>query len=156
MTIILSSLSTRVKRFVLSLAALALVSAAHAVPGTISQDATGITLTTPTGLTRVEIWGDRIARVQHTPTLTLPSISSLAVVASATGNWQFQNNGTYVLLTTPSLIVRVETATGQVRFYDTGSTQILAESASGTTLTAGLAVIHAVTREPARTPSGSR
>ena len=136
MTIILSSLSTRVKRFVLSLAALALVSAAHAVPGTITQDAHGVTLETTSGLTRVEIWGDRIARVQHTPTLTLPSISSLAVVASATGNWQFQNNGTYVLLTTPSLIVRVETATGQVRFYDTGSTQILAESASGTTLTA--------------------
>lgn len=107
-----------------------------AAPGDITQDAHGVTVETASGLTRVEIWGDRIARIQHTPTTTLPTIASLAVTASAAGSWQFQNNGSYFLLTTPSLIVRVETATGQVRFYDPGSTLVLAESASGTTLTA--------------------
>jgi len=105
-------------------------------PGSFVQDAQGVTLETASGLTRVEIWGDRIARVLHTPTRTLPSISSLAVTASPEGAWQFQDNGTHLLLTTPSLTVRMETTTGQVRFYDAGSTQILAESVSGTTLTA--------------------
>ena len=126
----------RLLRPVYLIAGVLLGATLFAAPGDITQDAHGVTLETASGLTRVEIWGDRIARVQHTPTLTLPSISSLAVIASATGTWQFQNNGTYFLLTTPSLTVRMETATGQVRFYDASSTQILAESVSGTTLTA--------------------
>ena len=105
------------------------------VPGTISQDATGITLTTSTGLTRVEIWGERIARVRHTPAFSLPSTSSLAVNASpASVAWQFQNNGDHLLLTTSRLVARVDTPSGRVRFFDPLSTPILAESASGTAL----------------------
>ena len=105
------------------------------VPGTLDQDATGITLTTPTGLTRVEIWGERVARIRHTPTFTLPSTSSLAVNTSpGPVAWQLHNNGDHLLLTTSQLAVRVETPGGRVSFLDSSSAPVLAESASGTSL----------------------
>jgi alpha-D-xyloside xylohydrolase len=109
----------------------------QAAPGDISQDAHGVTLETASGLTRVEIWGDRTARVIHTPTTTMPTLSSLAVTGSpANTGWQFQNTGGFLLLSTPSFTARVEIATGRVTFLDAGSTTVLTESASGTTLTA--------------------
>lgn len=112
-------------------------SRAQAAPGAVTTDATGVTLETTTGLTRVEIWGDRIARVLHTPATTLPNIASLAVIGNAaTVSWQFQNNGSHLLLTAPDFTVRVESPSGQVSFLDAGSATILAETATGTTLTA--------------------
>ena len=109
------------------------------VPGTISQDATGITLTTTSGLTRVEIWGDRIARVRHTPTSGLSSASSLAVNASpAPVAWQFQNNGDHLLLTTSHLTARVDTPSGRVRFFDSLGSPVFAESVSGTSLSTSI------------------
>src|SRR5581483_9447722 len=87
-------------------------------------------------LTRVEIWGDRIARVIHTPTATMPALSSLAVTgSSANASWQFQNSGGYLRLNTSSFTARIEIASGRVTFLDTGSATVLSESASGTTLT---------------------
>jgi alpha-D-xyloside xylohydrolase len=119
------------------LAGLLLGSSARAATGDITRDASGVTLETASGLTRVEIWGDRIARVMHTPTTTLPVISSLAVTGTpAAVTWQFQNNGTYLLLSSSSMTVRMETASGQVRFLDSAAATLLAESTSGTTLTA--------------------
>jgi alpha-D-xyloside xylohydrolase len=105
--------------------------------GDISQDAHGVTLETASGLTRVEIWGDRTARVIHTPTTTMPTLSSLAVTGSpANTGWQFQNSGGFLLLSTPSFTARVEIATGRVTFLDAGSAAVLAESASGTSFQA--------------------
>jgi alpha-D-xyloside xylohydrolase len=110
---------------------------AEAAVGDISQDARGVTLETSSGLTRVEIWGDRTARVLHTPTTTMPTLSSLAVTGTpANTSWQFQNSGGFLRLSTPNFTARVEIATGRVTFLDTGSATVLGESASGTTLTA--------------------
>ena len=110
---------------------------AEAAVGDISQDARGVTLETSSGLTRVEIWGDRTARVLHTPTTTMPPLSSLAVTGTpANTSWQFQNSGGFLRLSTPNFTARVEIATGRVTFLDSGSATVLGESASGTTLTA--------------------
>lgn len=123
-------------RFTGILLAAALMLAADASAQTITTDATGVTINNGTNLTRVEIWGNRIARVLHTPTTNLPSISSLAVNGSpASVSWQFQNNGNHVLLTTPNFTARVETSSGQVSFLDPDSAQVLSESSGGTTLT---------------------
>ncbi len=67
----------------------------------------------------------------------MPTLSSLAVTGSpANTGWQFQNSDGFLLLSTPSFTARVEIATGRVTFLDAGSATVLAESASGTTLTA--------------------
>ena len=55
-------------RFTGLLLAAALTLAVNASAQTITTDATGVTIDNGTKLTRVEIWGDRIARVLHTPT----------------------------------------------------------------------------------------
>lgn len=124
-------------RFTGHLLAAALTLAVNASAQTVTTDATGVTINNGTNLTRVEIWGDRIARVLHTPTTTLPSISNLTVNGSpAAVTWQFQNNGDHVLLTAPNFKARVETASGRVSFLDPASAQILSESTNGTTLTA--------------------
>ncbi|MEO6475629.1 TIM-barrel domain-containing protein [Luteolibacter sp.] len=113
------------------------VAACRVSAQTISTDATGVTVNTGSGLTRVEIWGDSIARVLHAPTASMPAISSLAVNGSpASVAWQFQNNGTNVLLIAPNFTARVETSSGQVSFLDSASAQVLSESTGGTTLTA--------------------
>lgn len=123
-------------RFTRHLSALTLMLAVSASAQTVTNDATGVTIDTGAGLTRVEIWGDRIARVLHTPTSTLPATPSLTVTGSpANVTWQFQNNGDHVLLTTPQLSARVETASGKVSFLDPGTATILSESTAGTTLT---------------------
>jgi|GEM_PF-205249 len=109
----------------------------RAAPGDVTKDATGVTLETASGLTRVEIWGDRVARVIHTPTTTMPTLSSFSVNATpASTSWQFQNSGGYLLLSTASITARVEIATGRVNFLDNSSSTILSESASGTSLQA--------------------
>jgi alpha-D-xyloside xylohydrolase len=106
-----------------------------AAPGAVSTDSKGVTLETSSGLTRVEIWGDRMARVLHTPTATLPNIASLAVTGSAgNASWQFENDGSYFLLKTSAITVRVESPSGQVSFSDPNGV-VLSETASGTALT---------------------
>src|SRR5581483_6350682 len=112
------------------------VTSAWGATGDITQDAHGVTLETASGLTRVEIWGDKIARVLHTPTTTLPTINSFAVTGSAANvSWQFQNSGGYLQLSTSSITARIEIATGRVNFLDANSANVLSESASGTVLT---------------------
>jgi alpha-D-xyloside xylohydrolase len=109
----------------------------QAAPGDVTKDATGVTLETASGLTRVEIWGDHVARVIHTPTTTMPTLSSFSVNATpASTSWQFQNSGGYLLLSTASITARVEIATGRVTFLDANSATVLAESVSGTSLQA--------------------
>ncbi|MEO7099488.1 MAG: TIM-barrel domain-containing protein [Luteolibacter sp.] len=111
----------------------AIISAVHAAP---VVDATGVTVQTGAGLTRVEVWGNRTARVLHTPTASLPATSSLTVNGTpAAVTWQYQDNGTYILLTAPNFTARVETASGQVSFLDSGNVTVLSESSGGTTLT---------------------
>lgn len=123
-------------RFAVHLFAAALMLAVHASAQTVSNDASGVTIDTGSGLTRVEIWGDRIARVLHTPTTVLPTTPSRAVTASpGSVAWQFQNNGDHVLLTAPNFTARVETASGKVSFLDPASATVLSESTGGTTLT---------------------
>jgi alpha-D-xyloside xylohydrolase len=101
----------------------------------LHEDKTGITLDTPGGLTRVEFWNERTIRVLHTPTQELPKNASLAVVAKPQKvKWQCQDNADNVLLTTATLQVRVDKATGRVRFMDDKGTAILTEAVNGTTL----------------------
>jgi alpha-D-xyloside xylohydrolase len=101
------------------------------------SDATGVTVQTAGGLTRVEIWGDRTARVIHAPNSTMPTLSSLAVNSSPVATvWQVQDNGANIVLTTPGFSVNVDTASGKVTFLDPSSAIVLAESNGGTTFQA--------------------
>jgi len=100
---------------------------------TLHKDKIGITLDTPGGLTRLELWNEQTIRVLHTPTRDLPKNSSLAIVARPKKvEWQCQDNKDYVLLTTAKLGARVDKATGRVCFMDAKGTTILAEAANGT------------------------
>jgi endoglucanase len=109
---------------------------ASGTPGYFTQDAQGLTLqTTSGGVTRVEVWGDRIARVLHAPTAAIPAISSLAVSGSpAATSWQVQDNGSYLLMTTPALRIRIDSPGGRVWFSKPDGTAILSESSAGTAL----------------------
>ena len=81
-------------RFTRHLLALTLMLAANTPAQIVTNDATGVTIQTGTGLTRVEVWGNRTARILHTPTSTLPVTPSLTVTGSPENvTWQFQNNG---------------------------------------------------------------
>src|SRR5258708_396474 len=77
---------------------------------TVRQDARGVTLKTGTGVTRVEIWSDRIVRVMHFEAQA-PLETSLAVIGKPEQvQWKFTDEGDHFLLDTAALRVRVDKA----------------------------------------------
>src|SRR5947209_2943821 len=121
------------KKFVRSCLRVALLTASSsAFAGQMTRDATGITIETQTGLTRVEIWNDRVVRVLHSPEKKLPPISSLAVVAKpAHVEWKLKDERDDAMLETPALRVRVDKASGSVEFLDSEGSRLLDESTGG-------------------------
>ena len=109
---------------------------ASAAPGGVERDAGGVTLTTAAGVTRVEIWGDRIVRVTHRPPAAEAPRASLAVIARPDpGPWEFAEQGDEILLTTARLRVAIDETTAAVRFLGPDARPILGEIPGGTALT---------------------
>ncbi len=101
----------------------------------MSKDKTGFTIVTDGGLTRLEIWNENTIRVLHTPRRELPKQSSLAVITEPKKvKWHVRDNDDYLLLTTSKLRVRVDKATGRVRFIDGRGVTILSEAADDTSI----------------------
>jgi alpha-D-xyloside xylohydrolase len=98
----------------------------------VRRDARSITLETPLGVTRLEVWGERTVRVLHSPSHKLPKAASLAVIAKpGRVAWQFKSDKEHTLLVTPKLQVRVDKANGTVHFADGRGEPILNEALNG-------------------------
>jgi alpha-D-xyloside xylohydrolase len=125
------------KKTLLHLAlASAMATITHAASADIQKDTHGITLTTGSFITRVEVWNEGIIRVTHRLPASTPEPASLSVIAKPAGvPWKFSEEGNEVVLSTPKLRIRVDKGSGVVRFLDEKGAPILSESENGTSLT---------------------
>jgi alpha-D-xyloside xylohydrolase len=115
--------------------AVAATSVSEPLSAEIEQDDHGVTLSNSASLTRVEVWSDRSIRVTHRPPTSAPPSASLSVIGTPEKvDWKLADGETHILLTTPKLQVRVEKATGSVRFLDENGVIILSEAPNGTSL----------------------
>ncbi len=127
---------------IFALLVLGSTSAAAAQPA-VTRDALGVTVTTDSGATRVEFWGERIIRVTHQPAMgdakgpaSSAAAASLAVVAKPAGvEWKFAEDGADVILTGSLLRAVVDRSTGTVRILDKEGAPVLREAPGGTALT---------------------
>ena len=115
------------------LALLITTSALAQVPSTgIQKDPHGVTITTGSGITRVEIWSANIVRVTHGATAPPPPTASLTVIAHPGSlPWKLADRAGDLVLSTPRLQVHVNRTTGAVRFLDEHGAVILGESPDG-------------------------
>jgi len=80
-----------------------------AAANNLQKDDKGITIETPSGLTRLEVWRENVIRVLHSPAPQLPRYESMAVVfGQPPVQWQVQDKELEILLTTAKLQVRRE------------------------------------------------
>ncbi len=92
----------------------------------------GVTLTTPAGVTRLQVWSDRVIRVTFGPGTKLPAKKSLCVVAKpARTEWSLSETPDAVVLQTDALQARVNRKTGAVGFYDLKDDLVLQETPDG-------------------------
>jgi alpha-D-xyloside xylohydrolase len=125
------------KKIPLALALLAAASALAQRPAAeVRRDAQGVTLTTGTAVTRVEIWSSDAIRVIHRNAGTAPAASLVVTAKPGKVEWKFADQAGEIVLSTAKVRVEVEKATGAVRFLDKQGAVILAESAGGTSLQA--------------------
>jgi len=109
---------------------------ATADPANVKKDLLGVTLATKSGVTRVEVWGERTIRVTHRPAAPEPPTASLSVIAKPVRTaWTSAEEGGDVVLVTPALKVSLSKTSGAVRIADTQGASILGESENGTSLT---------------------
>src|SRR5579859_168388 len=79
----------------------------------VQKQPDGITVTTAAGVTRLQVWSDRIIRVTFAPGTTLPAKESLCVIASpAPTKWSLSEAAGAVVLQTDALQARVDRKTG--------------------------------------------
>ena len=98
----------------------------------VQKQPDGITVTTAAGVTRLQVWSDRIIRVTFAPGTKLPAKESLCVIASPVPTkWSLSEAADAVVLQTDALQARVDRKTGAVGFYDLKGNPILQELAEG-------------------------
>lgn len=98
----------------------------------VRKESDGVTLATPDGVTRLQVWSDRIIRVTFAPGTKLPGKKSLCVIARPTPTkWSLSEAPDAVVLQTDALQVRLDRKTGAVGFYNLKGNPILQESAGG-------------------------
>ena len=114
----------------LTLALLSTVCALGQVPApNVQKDAHGVTLTTGSNVTRVEIWDSNIVRVMHRAADAAPEPASLVVIAHpGSVAWKMATRRDDVVLSTASLRVHLDKLTGAVHFTDEDGATILAEA----------------------------
>ncbi len=103
----------------------------------VRSDAHGVTLAGDSHVTRVEVWTARIVRITRWPAAaTAPQGASLAVIAKPQNTvWKFADARDEVTLETPAVHLRVDKATGAVRFFDAAGQPVLAETPNGSAFT---------------------
>ncbi len=98
----------------------------------VRKESDGVALATPAGVTRLQVWSDRIIRVTFAPGTELPAEKSLCVIARPTPTkWSLSKSPDTVMLQTDALQVRLDRQTGAVGFYDLKGHPILQEAAGG-------------------------
>jgi len=94
--------------------------------------ADGVVMEMQPGVLRLQVWSDDVVRVTYAAGNEIPELKSLSVVGTpAAAKWEVSDIGGFVLLRTASLVVSVERATAELRFFDTKGNVILQESAGG-------------------------
>ncbi len=98
----------------------------------VQKQSDGVTLTTPAGVTRLQVWSDRVIRVTFAPGTKLPAKESLCVITEpARTKWSLSETPDTVALETDALQVRLDRRTGAVGFYDLKGNPILQEAPGG-------------------------
>jgi alpha-D-xyloside xylohydrolase len=93
------------------------------------HDPTGITLTSGSSDTRLEIWDDNIVHVTHRPVGAPAAPASLVVTAHPSdAGWKLATHGDDLTLSTSTLKVDLDKKTGAVRFLGADGSVILAEA----------------------------
>ena len=78
----------------------------------VQKQSDGVTLTTPAGVTRLQVWSDRVIRVTFAPGTKLPAKKSLCVITKpARTKWSLAESPDAVALETEALQVRVDRRT---------------------------------------------
>src|SRR5271170_1453300 len=111
----------------------ATIARAESIPVvSVSQNANGITLKMKPGVMKLEVWSDRIIRVQYTDQDELPATASLAVIGTPENmKWKYAELANEERITTALIQARVNRQTGAVVFYDLRNRPILAEVPEG-------------------------
>ena len=120
--------------FVLATTAVALLPACRTTTAMSGEEkqSDGVTLTTSAGVTRLQVWSDRVIRVTFAPETKLPVTKSLCVIAKpARTKWSLAETPDAVVLQTETLRARVDRKTGEVGFYDLNDNLILREAPGG-------------------------
>ena len=98
----------------------------------VRKESDGVTLGTPAGVTRLQVWSDRIVRVTFAPGKRLPSKQSLCVVGQRVPTkWTLTETPDVIELQTDALRARVDRKTGAVGFYTLKGNPILQEATPG-------------------------
>jgi alpha-D-xyloside xylohydrolase len=100
----------------------------------VQKASDGVMLTSPAGVTRLQVWSDRVIRVTFAPGKKLPEQKSLCVIGKpAKTKWSLAQTPDAVMLQTESLYVNVDRKTGAVMFFDVKSKghPLLQEAADG-------------------------
>ncbi len=117
-------------RFLVGIALVATLSA-RAAPA-IHTDARGVTISDPSGVTRVEIWSDRIVHIVHRAADAPAPRPSLSVIAQPENvAWHLVTHENRLSLATSALSAEVDPATGNVRVLDSAGRVCVAERPSG-------------------------
>ena len=116
---------------VLALAVMSAWGESAAISG-VQKASDGVMLTSPAGVTRLQVWSDRVVRVTFAPGKKLPEQKSLCVVGRpAKAKWSLAVMPDAVTLQTAALRARVDRKTGAVGFSDLQGNPILQESENG-------------------------
>jgi alpha-D-xyloside xylohydrolase len=99
----------------------------------VRKESDGVTLATPTGVTRLQVWSDRIVRVTFAPGKRLPPKQSLCVIGQPVPTkWSLAETPDVIKLQTGAVQARVDRKTGAVGFFDLQGSRILYETPAGT------------------------
>jgi alpha-D-xyloside xylohydrolase len=101
---------------------------------TFAVDTTGVTFTTSSGLTRVQVCQDDIMRVTYTTASSFPAKTSLSVSATwGKPTFCVAESGGTVTITTARMKAKVVESSGLVAFTDTSDTALVSEASKSLT-----------------------
>ncbi|CAN5570437.1 hypothetical protein BH10PLA1_BH10PLA1_01060 [soil metagenome] len=98
----------------------------------VDKNANGITLHLARGVMRVQLWSDRVIRVQYGLSDTLPETRSFSVIAKPTPvEWEFTETPENIVVKTKAMQARINRRSGAVTFCDAAGVSFLSEVAGG-------------------------
>jgi alpha-D-xyloside xylohydrolase len=100
--------------------------------GIVVKQSDGITVRTPTGRIRLEVWSPGIIRESYVTVGPFPPQTSLAVIGAPVKTpWQYIQSQGEVGIKTDSVEVKVLTSTGAVSYFTANGSPIVRESGDG-------------------------